>query len=335
MVYMQFILSAIAVAAAGTYLAKFGDVIAKRTGLGGMWIGAFLLAAATSLPEVISDVSAAILGVPELAVGDIFGSGMANMLLLGVIGLFFQRVYRRPSLLKEVTLTHSATAMLAILLTSLAGTFILLRSRLSIVEVGASTIVLAAVYAVGMWTLYGYEREKADARAVQPGGVGAEEMSLRAALTGFIVGTAVIAIASPFLVLAADAIAKQTGIGASFMGTLFLALVTSAPEFVVSIAAIRIGAFDLAVGDLFGSNAFNIFILFLVDIAYRKGPLLFAISPTNAVTAMFLVILMSIGVAGVVFRAKQQYFLVVPESIILISLYAVMIFTLFKLSAGG
>jgi cation:H+ antiporter len=264
---------------------------------------------------------------------------MANMLVLAVIGLFYQRVYRRSSLLREVTLAHATTATLAMLLTALTAIFIIVRLNLQVFRVGIDTIILAVIYLTAMWTLFRHEqaqkREKLLAPELPGVGVRSGEISLRGATIGFVAGTLAIAVAAPVLVSSAKSIALQTGIGVTFMGTLFLALVTSAPELAVSLSAIRMGAFDLAVGNLFGSNAFNIFILFLTDMAFRQGSLLSAISEAHIATALLLLILMSVGVIGLVFRAAKQYFLLVPDSMLIIGIYGLGMYTLFRLSVAG
>jgi cation:H+ antiporter len=335
----QFLISAAVVVIAGMYLSRYGDFIARKTGLSGLWIGVVLVAAATSLPEVVADISAAIIGVPDLAVGDILGSGMANMLVLAIISLFYQRIYRRPSLLREVTLTHATTATLAMLLTALTGIFMLVRLNVGVFNVGIDTLILAVIYLTAMWTLFGHERAQRREKLLTPElpevAVGSERISLRGATIGFAAATLAIAVAAPSLVSSAKTIALQTGIGPTFMGTLFLGLVTSAPELAVSLSAIRIGAFDLAVGDIFGSNAFNIFILFLTDIAYRQGALLSAVSEAHIATALVLLILMSVGIIGLVFRAEKQYFLLVPDALLIIAIYVIGMFMLFRLSVAG
>ncbi len=68
----------------------------------------------------------------------------------------------------------------------------------------------------------------------------------------------------------------QTGLGEAFVGSLFIAITTSLPEIVVSLAAVRIGAVDLGIGNVLGSNLFNLLILGLDDVFYRQGPLMAA-----------------------------------------------------------
>lgn len=86
-----FLLSAAVIVYAGTKLSRYGDQIADLTGLGGLWIGVVLMASATSLPEIFTDVSAALMHAPDLAAGDLFGSNMANMLILGIIDLMHRQ----------------------------------------------------------------------------------------------------------------------------------------------------------------------------------------------------------------------------------------------------
>jgi cation:H+ antiporter len=95
-----FLASAAVIVYAGAKLAHYGDPIAILTGLGGLWIGVVLMAGATSLPEIFTDVSAALLDVPDLAAGDLFGSNMANMLILGLIDLLHRqkRVWQQATL---------------------------------------------------------------------------------------------------------------------------------------------------------------------------------------------------------------------------------------------
>ncbi len=114
-------------------------------------------------------------------------------------------------------------------------------------------------------------------------------------------------LAAPFLAGSANAIAEQSGISATFIGTSLVGISTSLPELVTAIAAVRLGAFDLAVGNLFGSNAFNMAAFFFVDVAYRGGSIFNAISDTHAMTALWSILLMCIGLMGIIYRVEEQY----------------------------
>ncbi len=105
------------------------------------------------------------------------------------------------------------------------------------------------------------------------------------------------------------------------------------PELVTTFAAVRIGAFDLAVGNLFGRNAFNMAILLLADLAYWKGPLLAAVEPTHAATAFLGMVLMSVGVMGIIYRAEKRVLFIEPDSLLMIVSYVLGMWLLYQM--GG
>lgn len=335
LVWLRFVVSAVLLILAGTKLAQFGDEIAQKTRLTGFWIGAVLLALATSLPELVADVSAGAIGAVNLAVGDILGSGMANMLILAIIDLIYIRRYRKPAVLRKVALSHAFTATLAILLTALVTVFIYLKLNVQILRIGFDTVILAVIYFSGVWFLF-REQQRAVIAIPAPSGPPEKKPArqpLAPTLIGFALGGVVVLIAAPFMVQSAERIASWTGLGQTFFGTLFMAAVTSFPELVVSVSAIRIGAFDLAVGNLFGSNAANVAILFATDAAFRGGPLLSHVSAAHAVTGLFLILMMAVGLAGILFRAGRRYPLLIPDSILIIVFYVLGMAAVYVLSA--
>ena len=313
--------------AAGTRLANDGDVVADKTGIGGLWIGMVVIALATSLPELVADITAGLRGYVDLAVGDILGSGMSNMLILAIVDILFVAIYaKRRGLLKNVSGGHIGAASLAIALTAITAIFMLLPKTFGVSTIGGGTFVIAAVYLIGIWLLF---RQESNAPDILPA---TTDRSLPYALLGLGVSAAVIFATAPFMVNAAQRIAVASGLGATFFGTLFLAIVTSFPELVVSVTAVRLGAFDLAVGNLFGSNAFNIFILVFIDLAYRNGSLLAYAGKTNLVTALFLMLMMGVGLASVAARGKKRSALLIPDSIALIFLYIIGMYAVYALS---
>ncbi len=124
----------------------------------------------------------------------------------------------------------------------------------------------------------------------------------------YLVGAAVLVAAGVWLPFVASDLAKAMGWNQTFVGTLFVAAVTSLPEFVVTIAALRMGALDMAIANLLGSNLFNMLVLAIDDVAYRKGPLLSHVSPVHAVSAFSAVIMTGIVVVGLLYRAKTRVF---------------------------
>jgi cation:H+ antiporter len=92
----------------------------------------------------------------------------------------------------------------------------------------------------------------------------------------------------------------------TFVGTLLIAGATSLPELVVSVSALRLGAVDMAIGNLLGSNLFDILILAADDIAYRDGPLLSAVSPAHAISAFAAVIMSGIFIVAMLFKPETR-----------------------------
>jgi cation:H+ antiporter len=327
MPWVLFAVSTIVIVLAGTKVARCGDQIAELTGLGRLWIGAVLVATATSLPELFTDVSAALLDAPDLAVGDLFGSNMANMLILGIIDL----LHRQKRVWQQAAYEQTLIAALAMALTGLAGALILFKVGITHLGVGLGSLLLIIIYVLGMRVVYRQEnvqrRQKESERVVEAGkDLGAATIrhaALKRALGGFSLAALAILVAAPFLATSANDIAEMTGISQTYIGTSLVAITTSLPELVTALAAVRLGAFDLAVGNLFGSNAFNMAVLFIVDVAYRPGSLLSAVSPAHAITALWSIILMNIGLMGIIYRAEKRFLLIEPDSLLIIVSYAI------------
>ena len=329
-----FLASASVVVLAGTKLSRYGDQIAKETGLGGLWIGVLLMAAATSLPEVLTCVSAAFIQAPDMAVGNLLGSSMANMLVLGIVDL----LHRQKSLWRHAAREHTFSAALGVSLTGLAALFILLRIDFVWGSIGIDTVGISVAYIVGMRLVYRQERNRLqktgssdDDTIASPDASPATKLSLRRAGLGFAVGALALLIAAPALASSARDIAQITGIGATFVGAAFLAIVTSLPELVTALAAVRLGAFDLAVGNLFGSNAFNMNILLMTDAAYRPGALLTTVSRTHVVAALAAILLTNIGLMGILYRVERRFLHLELDSLLIIIGYGVGLGLIFHL----
>jgi cation:H+ antiporter len=332
---LLFVVSAGAIVFAGTKLSRYGDQIAELTGLGRLWIGVVLMAAATSLPEVFTTMSAGWIDAPDLAAGNLFGAGMSNMLTLGLIDL----LYRHKKVWQQAALGHTLTATLAMVLTGLAAFFVLLRIEVVQLGVGLESLILLIMYVLGMRLVFRQEdmaRRQLEHKAVmegmaeESGTEGSRRDELRPAVRGFASGALVLLIAAPVLAWSAERIAEESGVTATFIGTSLVAITTSLPELVVSISAIRLGAFDLAVGNLFGSNAFNMAAFFFADLAYGGGGLLSTVSSTHALTALWSIIMMNIGLMGIIYRAERRFMLIEPDSLLMIVCYVLGLWFLFN-----
>jgi cation:H+ antiporter len=158
-----------------------------------------------------------------------------------------------------------------------------------------------------------------------------EKVPTRKAYVHFSVNAVIVVAAAIFLPPIGKLIAEITGLGQTFVGNILIALSTSLPEIVVSISALKIGAGDMAIGNLFGSNLFNIGILALDDIFFLKGPLLSSISPNHIVSAFSAIIMMTIAVIGLTYRASRKRLFLAWDAMAIASVYVINLFTLYIL----
>ncbi|MBC8280148.1 MAG: sodium:calcium antiporter [Chloroflexi bacterium] len=293
---LVFITSAGVVIYCGAKLAVYGDALATLTGWGRLFVGSLLIAFATSLPELSTNVSAVKLDPPNtgLALGDVLGSNMLNMFILAAVAL----VFGGKRFLVRVAPEQRYLAMVAIVLTGLAILLGSLKIGASIWEVGLSSIVLLVVFVIGMWVVY--KTKPGDSVYADDG----PHMSLRRAWISFGVVSAGVVISGFFLAWSADEIAGITGVASSTLGILLLAVVTSMPEVSATVAAARMGAADLGVGGLFGSCGFNATILFYSDLFYRDGILVNQAETAHFVAGGSAVALMIISLALILGRIR-------------------------------
>jgi cation:H+ antiporter len=329
MVWIEFIFFSAIVVIAAVKLAEYGDVIAVRTKLGGLFVGTIFLAAATSLPELIASISSFQLGEPNLAAGNFFGSNMVNVVLLALIDLV---VFRVP-LLRKVALSHALTAALTTVLMVVAVFAILSDMNLMIGWVGVDSILLIVMYFGGIWLI---QRESNGPTVVAPAVVTPESgfPTLLVGVAGFTVAAVVLMLAVPQLVSSSVGIAEITGLGTGFVGTVLLSVVTSLPELVAAIAAIRIGAFDMAVGNLFGSSVFNMLALGFSDFFYTEGSLLADIDPVFAMVGLLGLLLTNMALIGTLARVERKIFFIEVDAVAIIIVYLLGLYFLYMRGVG-
>ena len=292
-----FLGSAVAVIYFGGLLAKYGDALATLTGWGRLFVGSLLVALATSLPELSTNISAVRLATPnpELALGDVFGSNMANMFILAVVALIFGG----KRFLQKVAPEQGYLIVLAAIMTGLAVLFATAKVDISVWQIGISSIILLVVYVIGMKIIYTKRTEDADGEKLEDPGV-----TLTKAWVMFGIVSVGVIIAAFFLAFSVDRIAEITGIASSTLGILSVAVVTSMPELAASIAAARMGAADLGVGNLYGSCVFNVSILAFADPFFRQGILVNQSEPAHLVAGGIAVILILVGLVLILGRDK-------------------------------
>jgi cation:H+ antiporter len=301
--WLKFAVCAIMIGAAGPVLTHYSDVIARLTGLSRTWIGLVLLATATSLPELFTGISAVtVADAPNIAVGDVLGSCVFNLLMLVVL----DALSREESVYRRLDQSHILAAGFGVILIGSAGAMLLLSGSsqsLAFLHIGIFTPFIIVLYLVAMRSTFVHDR-----RAQRPPSLisDAGKTSLRTAIARYVAAAAVVAVAGSWLPFVGQEIADTMGWRTSFVGTLFVAAATSLPELVVTISAFRLGAVDLAIGNLLGSNLFDILILAIDDIAYVKGSLLASVSTTHAFTAFAAVVMNGIFIVAALYQPATR-----------------------------
>jgi cation:H+ antiporter len=308
MIWVQFAAAALVIVLAGVRLARYGDVLGEKTGLGRSWIGVVLLAATTSLPELFTGFgSTALAALPDIALGDVLGSCMFNLLILSLM----DAIQPEP-LSARAHQGHALSIGFGLVLIGVAGAGLAADRRLPAIGwIGVYTPVLIALYFVAMRVIFSHERHR---RAQETREV-AEELhyaatTLRSALVHYGVAAAAVIAAALWLPRLGAELARQTGLGDAFVGSLFVAITTSLPEIVVSLAAVRLGALDLGIGNVLGSNLFNLLILGLDDVFYRPGPLLADAGASHSVTVVAIVIMNGLFLIGLTYKVLAKRFVV-------------------------
>lgn len=324
-----FIIGALAILAAGTVLTRCADRIAELSGLGRVLVGSVFLAGATSLPELSVDLSAVRRGSPDLAAGDLLGSSLMNLLILAVIdaaGVSPRRAFGADSR------QHTLSALHAVLLTAWVGLAAASGGGPEFLGAGVLSWSLLAVYLVGLHVTW-LDQDPADAVPGAPGGGPRFTRALIRPILGYLAAAAVILIAAPRLAEAAERLAELSGLGQTFVGTTALALATSLPELVSTITAFRMGAPDLALGNIFGSNAFNMLLFLPLDWAHA-GPFFAAVRPSHAVTAFAVISATTLGVAGQVLKPREKRSFLAPSAGMIALLILGLLWLLYRGRAG-
>jgi cation:H+ antiporter len=334
LLWIAFIVCTSVIVYAGTRLSKYGDIIAEKTGLGRTWIGVVLMASVTSLPELVTGISSVTYaGVPDIAVGDVLGSCVFNMVIIS----FLDAMHSPAPISSRAHHGHVLSAGFGILLLSIAAIGLFFGDLiLPLGWIGPYTLLFVVIYFIVMRLVYFYEKRQITAFvkeiAVE---LKYEKVSIRSAVVNYIINALFVITAAIFLPKIGEGIAESTGLGQTFVGNIFIAVSTSLPEVVVSIAAIKIGAIDLAIGNLFGSNIFNMFILALDDIFFTKGPLLSFASPNHIISALSAIAMTTIAIIGLTYRTEKKPLFLAWDSIGILLLYVINLMLLYMLSCNS
>jgi cation:H+ antiporter len=323
MLWIQFAAAALAIVLAGTRLARYGDVLGEKSGWGRSWIGVVLLAATTSLPELFTGFgSTALAALPDIALGDVLGSCMFNLLILS-----FMDALQPEPLSTRAHQGHALSIGFGLLLVGIAGTGLVAgRALPALGWIGPLSPALIVIYFVAMRSLFRHEQRrrlaetKEVADQLQYG-----ETTLRSAVVYYSLAAVVVVAAALWLPRLGAELAQETGLGEAFVGSLFIAITTSLPEIVVSLSAVRIGALDLGIANVLGSNLFNLLILGLDDVFYRPGPLMADAGASHLVSIVAIVSMNALFLIGLTSKVLTKRFVVAWDTGAIAAVYGLAI----------
>lgn len=274
-----FAASAVVIWLAGFRLSIYADAIAERKQLGRAFVGTLLLGVATSLPEIVTSITAATLGNATLAASNLMGGVATQVAVLAVVDWAFVRGALTFFSPKPVLLLSGVLLMIQISLASAAMTA---GEFFSLLGIGLWPVILLGTYVVSVFMLYRYEGRDRWAAVDIPDAAYEETVSqidqtryqnftLAQLVLRFLFSAGLIIIAGWAVSTSADALAEQTGLGSGFVGATILAVATSLPEISTTLGAVRVGAYTMAIANIFGTNTLEVGLLFVADVAYRGG----------------------------------------------------------------
>ena len=322
-IWLLFSLDAAFIIVAGMQLTKNAEKIAANLGLSQTWAGALLLPLATTLPELVTSVRAALIAAPDLVGGNIYGSILFNLTLIALIDL----VQGRGPLMarRKRTLLLTALMSMLILVISILGFILALPYRVG--WIGLDSLAILIVYLLGSGMIMGLEGRRREQAEDKNGAEDNRKKDLLCSCLFFGLAALIIVAAGTNLTDTADSISRETGLGRTLVGTIFIAITTSLPELVTTIAAARLGFVEMAVANVFGANFLDVFIFFIADLFYRQGLLFLHLSAQNFILALMGIFLSLIVLISLHYPFRRQFLRMgLPSYFIIISYVVTIIF---------
>lgn len=304
----------------GVFLARSADTVGHLFAAGGSMAGFLLLAGATSLPELILSTEAARLGEPDLAFGDLLGSCLFNLFILGVLDLLSRS---RERMLSPKSAAHALSATITILLAAIVGGGVLLEPLAPMPAwwpqtLSMTTLLILPAYLIASRIVL---IDMSLSHVVAKESVTKQSRIGRRAIAVYLAAACLLLVIGPKLAAVAIELANITGLGGTFVGTTLVAAVTSLPEVVTTYTALRIGAPDMAVGNILGSNAFNLLMLGIVDLA-SSGRLFADVSQAHVICAFAVIVVTAVASIGVLYRAERRIGRLEPDALAVVVLSA-------------
>jgi len=329
MIWIIFLCAAIAIFISGQRLTKSADQLAEETGISRGFIGVILLGFVTSLPELVSTVSAALFcNAPNLALGNIFGSNAANLAILAFLNLIV--IHSADKARHKLDEENQLTAYLSLIIISLALMGLAGQGFWHILHIDLFSLLIAVAYIIGLQKLHRFQLSEipnTDSTSDTSSKVIPPELK-----RSLLINAGIIVAASMALAASAEHIATITGWGTTFVGNSLLAIATSLPEIVVTFSAVRIGSFSMAAGNIFGSNIFNIAILAVADLFYFRSSIFAAASPSQSLIAAIGLLMTGLYLFAGHYASEKRLAGRWPvDSLLVVGVYLFSLYALFSL----
>ena len=321
-----FLLAAIIIAVTGTQITRLADRLADVTGLGEAIFGAVLLGGTTSLPGIVTSVSTAYQGFPELSVSNAIGGIAAQTAFLVLADMAYRDANLEHAAASLENLVQGAllATLLAIPLVAMGGPEITIwgvhpASAILIVAYVFGLRLVSQARALPLWHPGKTQETRTDRPDTDASHI-ASRSYVRLWLT-FALLAVIIALAGYTVGQTGIAIVRRTGLSETVVGTLFTAVATSLPELVTVLAAVRQGALTLAVGDIIGGNSFDVLFLAFSDISYRAGSLYHAITGRQLFLIGISLVMTGVLLLGLLRREQSGMGNIGFESVLVLLLY--------------
>ena len=352
-----FLLAAAVVWIGGKKLSVLSDEMATQTGIGRALIGVLMLGGITSLPEVATTLTASLAGNAGMAVSNILGGVSMQVTILAVVDFW---VRKQPISTSTSGIVVIMQGLLLIILLAFSGIFMLIPSWM-IFHVGISSVIIFFLFLFSLLIVHRFNSfewvsfHKSKFETIQHiiKHLQEQELQIKRSQIGEIdkstkkeisVGTylwrkggsllllsMLILVAGYIIVKTSESIAMQTGIGNNFAGLVLVAITTSLPEISTTIGSVKLKRYDMAFSNIFGTNLFDVALVFIADLFFMKGAVLGALDNFTVVAAFHGIILTAVYLTGISAKSRKRFLGTGFDSWLILILYISGIIILFNM----
>ena len=263
MIYLEYLAAAVIVVILSIKASDYIDLLDKNTKLSGAFLGGIMLSAVTSLPELFTSISATVLlDRPGLCMGNILGSDLFNLGALAFFILLFSKGFAKGKVSKSYR--HVTMVVLLIYILIILNFAGILQFR--VLHISVTSVLIALIYALGAKYLAVADDVTSDEAVLDYHSESSTSLSVKQIGVRFFFAAVGIIAVSIILTYLTDEISVRLHLGQGLAGAIFLGVATSLPEVTSTVALFKMKNFNIAVGNIIGSNLFNFIILVVADV---------------------------------------------------------------------